>query len=97
LSIGSGQRGGDRAQLPQAGSQGPHALIEQRRDPREMTLHVGAPQGGSLSAQLREPSENFVRFVAGEIPATGRLTQKVIERLTPVLRKADSIFASAPR
>lgn len=41
-----------------------------------------------VSTQLREPSETFVRFVAGEIPAVGRVTAKVVERLTPILRKA---------
>lgn len=41
-----------------------------------------------VSTQLREPSEPFVRFVAGEIPAVGRVTAKVVERLTPILRKA---------
>ena len=41
-----------------------------------------------VSAQLLEPNEAFVRFVAGEIPAVGRVTAKVVERLTPILRKA---------
>lgn len=41
-----------------------------------------------VSAQLREPSESFVRFVAGEIPAFGRVTKAVVERITPILRKA---------
>lgn len=41
-----------------------------------------------VSAQLREPSESFIRFVASEIPAFGRVTAKVVERLTPILRKA---------
>lgn len=41
-----------------------------------------------VSAQLREPSDSFIRFVAGEIPAFGRVTAKVVERLTPILRKA---------
>lgn len=41
-----------------------------------------------MSSQLREPSEAFVRFVAGEIPAMGRVTAKVVERLAPILRKA---------
>ncbi len=41
-----------------------------------------------LSKQLREPSESFVRFVAGEIQAAGRVTSRIVERLTPVLRKA---------
>lgn len=41
-----------------------------------------------VSTQLREPSEAFVRFIAGEIPAVPRVTAKVVERLTPILRKA---------
>lgn len=41
-----------------------------------------------VSTQLREPSDAFVRFVAGEIPAVGRVTAKVVERLAPILRKA---------
>jgi predicted type IV restriction endonuclease len=41
-----------------------------------------------VSAQLRDPGENFVRFVASEIPAVGRVTAKVVERLTPILKKA---------
>lgn len=41
-----------------------------------------------VSTQLREPSESFVRFVASEIPAVGRVTAKVVERLSPILRKA---------
>jgi hypothetical protein len=41
-----------------------------------------------LSRQLREPSEPFVRFVAGEIQVAGRVTGRIVERLTPILRKA---------
>jgi hypothetical protein len=41
-----------------------------------------------LAVQLREPTETFVRFVAGEISTAGRVTQKVVERLAPILRKA---------
>jgi len=41
-----------------------------------------------LSTQLREPTESFVRFVAGELGVAGRVTQKVVERLTPIFRKA---------
>lgn len=41
-----------------------------------------------MAAQLRDPSEAFVRFVAGEIPTVGRVTSKVVERLTPIIRKA---------
>ncbi len=41
-----------------------------------------------VSAQLRDPSEAFVRFVAGEIPTIGRVTAKVVERISPILREA---------
>jgi len=41
-----------------------------------------------VAGQLRDPSDSFVRYVAGEIPAIGRITVKVVERLTPILRKA---------
>ena len=41
-----------------------------------------------VGGQFREPSESFVRYVAGEIPAVGRITAKVVERLAPILRKA---------
>lgn len=41
-----------------------------------------------LAAQLREPSESFVRFVASEIQAAGRVTSRIVERLSPILRKA---------
>lgn len=41
-----------------------------------------------LAEQILEPSDKFVRFVASEIPAVGRITPKVVERLTPILRKA---------
>lgn len=41
-----------------------------------------------LSRQLREPNESFVRFVAGEIQAAGRVTGRIVERLSPILRKA---------
>lgn len=40
-----------------------------------------------ISTQLREPSESFVRYVAGEVMAGARITIKVVERLTPILRK----------
>lgn len=40
-----------------------------------------------MRAQLREPTDAFVRYIAGEI-GVGRVTQKVIERLNPILRKA---------
>jgi hypothetical protein len=41
-----------------------------------------------VATQLGDPSEAFVRFVADEIPSVGRVTSKVVERLTPILRKA---------
>jgi hypothetical protein len=41
-----------------------------------------------VATQLREPGESFVRFVANEIPAVGRVTAKIVERLTPILKKA---------
>jgi hypothetical protein len=41
-----------------------------------------------LSKQLKEPSESFVRFVASETAAANKITAKVVERLTPILRKA---------
>jgi hypothetical protein len=41
-----------------------------------------------VGAQLREPNESFVRWIAGELPAVGRVTTKLIERLSPILRKA---------
>ena len=41
-----------------------------------------------VATQLGDPSEAFVRFVAGEIPTIGRVTSKVVERLTPIMRKA---------
>ena len=41
-----------------------------------------------MATQLRDPSEAFVRFIAGEIPTIGRVTSKIVERLTPIIRKA---------
>jgi hypothetical protein len=41
-----------------------------------------------VATQLSDPSEAFVRFVANEIPTIGRVTSKVVERLTPIMRKA---------
>lgn len=41
-----------------------------------------------IRTQLREPSESFVRYVAGEVVTGVRVTSKVVERLTPTLRKA---------
>lgn len=38
---------------------------------------------------LRNPSENFVRFVLGELDiVSGRVTAKVVERFTPIVRRA---------
>lgn len=41
-----------------------------------------------IGEQLHEPSESFVRWVAGELPNTPRVTAKLVERLTPILRRA---------
>jgi hypothetical protein len=41
-----------------------------------------------VATQLGDPSEAFVRFVADRNPSVGRVTSKVVERLTPILRKA---------
>lgn len=41
-----------------------------------------------LSSNLRSPSEAFVRFLASEIPSVGRVTARVVERLTPIVTKA---------
>ena len=41
-----------------------------------------------LATQLRDPSETFVRYVASEIPSVGRVTQMVVKRVTPILKKA---------
>jgi hypothetical protein len=41
-----------------------------------------------IGTQLREPSDSFVRYVAGEVMAGLRITAKFVERLTPILRKA---------
>lgn len=40
-----------------------------------------------IAGQLREPSDSFVRYVAGEVLSGMRITAKVVERLTPILRK----------
>lgn len=38
---------------------------------------------------LRNPSENFVRFLLGELDlVSGRVTAKVVERFTPIVRRA---------
>lgn len=41
-----------------------------------------------ISSQLHEPSESFVRWVAGELPNSPRVTSKLVERMTPILRRA---------
>jgi hypothetical protein len=41
-----------------------------------------------VAKQLAEPSEAFVRFIANEIPTIGRVTSKVVERLTPIVKGA---------
>jgi hypothetical protein len=41
-----------------------------------------------VAAALREPSESFVRFVAGEVFPSVRLMPKVVERLAPILKDA---------
>lgn len=43
---------------------------------------------GFMSSQLRDPGEPFVRFVAGEMPGKPRVDKKLVDRLTPILRKA---------
>lgn len=43
---------------------------------------------GYISQQLREPSETFVRHVAGEVLPSTRLTKNLVDRLSPILRKA---------
>ena len=41
-----------------------------------------------IGTQLRDPSESFVRYIAGEVMSGLRITAKIVERLTPILRKA---------
>jgi hypothetical protein len=41
-----------------------------------------------MASQLREPSEKLVRLVAEEIPSIKRIDKKVVDRLTPILKKA---------
>jgi hypothetical protein len=41
-----------------------------------------------IRAQLHDPSESFVRYVAGEVLSGQRVNAKLVERLTPILRKA---------
>lgn len=44
---------------------------------------------GVLARVLRDPSENFVRFLLAEIDLVqGRLTAKVVERFQPIVRRA---------
>lgn len=43
---------------------------------------------GWVSSQIREPSEPLVRLVAESIPSITRIDKKVVDRLTPILRKA---------
>ncbi len=42
----------------------------------------------SISDQMREPKESFVRWIAGELPDMPRVTGKLVERLTPIVRRA---------
>lgn len=41
-----------------------------------------------MASQLRDPGEKLVRLVAEEIPSIKRIDKKVVDRLTPILRKA---------
>jgi hypothetical protein len=41
-----------------------------------------------MASQLRDPGEKLVRLVAEEIPSLKRIDKKVVDRLTPILRKA---------
>lgn len=41
-----------------------------------------------MAQQLRDPSEAFVRHVAGEVLSSMRLTKNLVERLAPILKKA---------
>lgn len=41
-----------------------------------------------MASQLREPGEKLVRLVAEEIPSIKRIDKKVVDRLTPILKKA---------
>ncbi len=52
-----------------------------------------------VAEQLLDPSEAFVRFIAEKIPNVGRITSKIVERLTPIIRKAiqSSIVAQFER
>lgn len=41
-----------------------------------------------IAGQFRDPSEAFVRHVAGEVLTSTRLTKGLLERLTPICKKA---------
>jgi hypothetical protein len=41
-----------------------------------------------MASQLRDPGEKLVRLVAEEIPSLKRIDKKVVDRLTPILKKA---------
>lgn len=41
-----------------------------------------------IRENLRDPGDGFIRFVAGEMPNFGRVTQKLVDRLRPVFKKA---------
>ena len=41
-----------------------------------------------IASQLLDPGEKLVRLVAEEIPSLKRIDKKVVDRLTPILRKA---------
>jgi predicted type IV restriction endonuclease len=41
-----------------------------------------------VGQQLREPGEDFVRLAAKEIPTIGIVNRRVVERITPILKKA---------
>lgn len=41
-----------------------------------------------MASQLRDPGEKLVRLVAEEIPSIKRIDKKVVDRLTPILKKA---------
>jgi len=41
-----------------------------------------------IASQLRDPGEKLVRLVAEEIPSIKRIDKKIVDRLTPILRKA---------
>jgi predicted type IV restriction endonuclease len=41
-----------------------------------------------IASQLRDPGEDLVRLVTAQIPSIKRIDKKVVDRLTPILRKA---------